>query len=590
LLEIFKHISHETLIGSIRRTCKLWNQLSHENVLWREISVSHFPNHRLSSTSFLELLTKVSHCVEVLTIDLHVLNCDVIEHEGIYCKKLKELCLKRSQRTVVQVKQHLLTFASKYPNLKTLKICGCSCFLSQSSGKEQERENGYAPECSMFPHLNSLSLQTTVVNKDALFWFLSCHKYLKDLAFIDTSIDDEKLVHIVTLLQELEVLDLRGSIQFVDSEKVASSLAGKGNCFRSLRSLNLDSCCLDDKILNVFVCESATLECVSLRYTTGITDIGLETVVNSCPELKGLFLDLFKSPSNVTDAGLESVFKKCQHLEQVALDNCKILTDISILTLAEHFKSLREINVVSCLNLTDKSIIKLVECCPNLACVNVSYCYQLSEKSISTVLKGCKCLQRLSAMGLNRVKDLKLRGNTGLPVPKVTDMRRNYTVVNEHLQHEQEFPNVEMFSADEKCYQKEKPVTVCHSQGSILDELSYHSHVKSLDLSYCSALTNDDVKQIAKFCKDLRVLKFQACPIVSDVAIKEIIQVCVFLKRLCISGGSISQTSLLTNTCLYDIAKYGSNLESLTLVKNSNITADGVFEVVKNVQRYNKST
>ena len=584
LLEIFKYISHENLIGSIRRTCKLWNQLSYENVLWREISVSLFPNYRLSSKSFLELLTEVSNCVEVLIIDLNALDNHVIEHESILCEKLAHICL-RSERTDRQLEQYVFKLASKYPNLKTLEVCGCSLVFTDLK-EGGENENGCEVEKSMFPNLNSLSFKSTIINEHTLFCYIDCHRFLREFVLIETSIDEEMLVHMITLLQELEVLNFTDSIHFVDIEKVVASLAGEQHYLKSLRALNLDLCNLDDTLLKVFVCKSAKLELISLRDTTGVTNIGLETVANSCPKLKTLFLDsdssvFHKTASNVTDAGLERVFEKCQLLEKIGLNNCKELTDISILTLAEHCRNLREIHVVACLSLTDKSIMKLVECCPNLAYIDVSNCSQLSEKSASAILKDCKFLQQLSATTCHRVKDLQLRDERDIFVPKVQEMRSIKSVTNEQTHFEQDSPNDQLPSTDEKINQNENQATLGENQSSILDKLSYHSHVKLLDLSFCSALTNNDVKQIANFCKDLRVLELQACALVTNAAVKEIAQVCVFLKRLCISGGSISQSSRLTDACLHDIAEHASNLESFIMVKNYNITAEGMFEVVK---------
>ncbi|XP_052771100.1 F-box/LRR-repeat protein 7-like [Mya arenaria] len=576
LLQIFKYLSHEDLISGVRRTCKVWNQLTYERVFWREISLSLFPGCGLATKSFLELIADTVDSIETLVVDLDKLESKVIDHEGIYCPNLKEVCLKGGYSCSVfeehyeDVNQCLRNLSEKYCGLESLKLV-CSDFITDQM-KTNDRFNeqsGSSTIETLFPNLKSVTFarnsdRTPGFNERELKRFLASHRHLKELSIKNCALKASTLELIFTEMPDIKKLDLRNSLSSLEFEFDALDLISEKICLTNLRVLVLCECKLSDKLLRSFAKHSQHLEELLLTGVEGITNIGLESVAMCCPKLKRLLLNnnpFLHVKSNVTDAGIERIAEHCHQLKVLNLRHCTEISDVAINAVASGCSWLEELYVSDCLSLTDMCLVNLVKNCTRLSVLDVSNCSQLTSKSVNAILTQCKALRRFSVGMCHRVKDISLvHKEEDDETARISDTM-NGSKMEEPLPSQA----------------KHTPVYVRYDALN----LGKHSHVYRLDFHFCSALTNACIKQLANYCRDLRELNVQACALVTNAGVKEIVKKCTFLRKLNISGGSMSQTSRLTDSCLEDIAVNAKNLENLTITQNFNITAESVFEVVR---------
>lgn len=73
------------------------------------------------------------------------------------------------------------------------------------------------------------------------------------------------------------------------------------------------------------------LQCLDISDCRKVTDVGVETVANGCPDLRTIYLSRCKNITNKSLAGLS----KCQLLETLVLQGCVNIDDSGLLSLAE---------------------------------------------------------------------------------------------------------------------------------------------------------------------------------------------------------------------------------------------------------------
>lgn len=501
----------------------------------------------MSSETFLKLLAEVAPCVEVLKIDLKLLSADIIDHDGIYCTKLKKLSLV-GEGELGNVIKELQRASQKYPNLESLELIDFDYFLTELDQEDEHGVDTFAL-ANLFPKLKSFCLhhggEDRGDDNDLVCCFLKSHPFLKQIAFDSYAMNKDTLAMIVRLFPDLEVLSLKSFVAWEDDIMDGTSIATlkkEGLSLKHLRKLHLQDFELDDDLLEAFINQAISLEELCLQYAEEITDLGLFAVAAACPKLRVLHLDVFLN-KQISDAGIERIVEHCHDIQIISIDCNARITDFSVLAIAWNCRHLNEIHLHECLSLTDKSIIKMAEICHQLTHVVVIDCVKLTEKSITQVFLCCRNLKVFKAKKCLKVNDFFLCSE-----------KKDFHFSSEDINTEKQFS------------------TNCSS---------VHSQIHTLDFAYTPVLTNHNVLEMTHFCKNLRILDLQSCELLNNSTVKEIVMTCVHLQRLCISGERNTQTTRLTDASLFYIADYACNLLSLMMMQNYNITAEGLFEVVK---------
>ena len=116
------------------------------------------------------------------------------------------------------------------------------------------------------------------------------------------------------------------------------------------------------------------------------------------------------------------------------------------------------------------------------------------------------------------------------------------------------------------------------------------TQIYSLDLSFCSKIANDSLKNIAHHCPCLSEITLRGCYKISDMGMINIIEKCPRIRLMDISGGSAFGPSKISDRTMDAIAKHGAVLDAFIAGKVPMITLSGVKLVLKGCRRLQKLT
>ncbi|XP_048320729.1 F-box protein At3g58530 [Ziziphus jujuba] len=156
--------------------------------------------------------------------------------------------------------------------------------------------------------------------------------------------------------------------------------------YRHIKQINLEFAQdIEDKHLELVkgkcLDSLQNLESLNLNGCQKISDKGIEAITSACPKLK-----VFSIYWNVrvTDVGLTHLVKNCKHVIDLNLSGCKNISDRGLQLVAEHYPELEFLNLTRCVKLTDYGLQQILMKCSSLRSLNL---YALSSFSNETYKK-----------------------------------------------------------------------------------------------------------------------------------------------------------------------------------------------------------
>ena len=104
---------------------------------------------------------------------------------------------------------------------------------------------------------------------------------------------------------------------------------------------------------------------LTLERCDGVTDAGLATIGEGCPELESLDLS---SCNGFTDAGLATIGAGCPNLKSLDLHSCKQITDAGLATIGAACPELESLDLNGCHMITEAGLAKSHQDHPKLRC------------------------------------------------------------------------------------------------------------------------------------------------------------------------------------------------------------------------------
>eukprot|EP00123_Amoebidium_parasiticum_P009699 comp19652_c1_seq1/m.23252 comp19652_c1_seq1/g.23252 ORF comp19652_c1_seq1/g.23252 comp19652_c1_seq1/m.23252 type:complete len:843 (-) comp19652_c1_seq1:706-3234(-) len=217
-----------------------------------------------------------------------------------------------------------------------------------------------------------------------------------------------------------------------------------------------------------------------------LTDSMLETVLAKHAAIIKT-LDLANC-YRLTDNALRTVAQRCPGLRGINCYNIWTLTDAGIVALAEGCRHLESLNVGHCKKITDTSVCQLANLCTGLMSLNLTYCKNLTATSLHYVLARLRML-----------RSLVLVRCTGITNDAFKLFQDNKAYELEHL------VLADLFYLDDaalECIVANTPI------------------LKTLNLGFCSGLTEGALGVVGRHCVQLRHLDMSSCSnAVSDTGV-----------------------------------------------------------------------
>ncbi|KAI1767904.1 RNI-like protein [Hypoxylon sp. FL1150] len=235
----------------------------------------------------------------------------------------------------------------------------------------------------------------------------------------------------------------------------------------------------------------------------------------------------------------------CTRVERLTLTNCQGLTDSGLIPLVRSSQHLLALDISGDINITERSIFTIADNCHRLQGLNVSNCKQISNESMVKLAQNCKYIKRLKLNDCDQLTDVAV------------------------LAFANNCPNILEIDLHQCANIGNDPVTALLSKGRSLRELR---------LANCDLIDDGAFLSLppSKFYEHLRILDLTSCTRLTDRAIEKIIDAAPRLRNLV-----LAKCSNITDAAVYAIAKLSKNLHYVHLGHCRHITDDAVKRLVQ---------
>lgn len=271
-----------------------------------------------------------------------------------------------------------------------------------------------------------------------------------------------------------------------------------------IRRLNFSTLAgeLDDQLFGrMALCHR--LERLTLSGCTQVTEATLSRVLQNTPQLVAVD---FSGVTCVTDHTLQVLATTCPRLQGANLTGCLHITSQGVRDLARHCPMLRRIKLGACERVGGDALLELLRRCPTLLEADLMQCTSVHDQSVQDVWLRPTQLRELKLAHCNALTDL------AFPTPS---MRRALPL--------------------------SPPFRVCE-------------HLRMLDLTCCTMLTDEAVRAIVSHAPRLRNVSLAKC-------------------------------SHLTDQSVYAISELGRNIQHLHLAHVSHVTDRAIIHLAHHCTR-----
>ncbi|KAJ6441316.1 ubiquitin ligase complex F-box protein GRR1 [Purpureocillium lavendulum] len=313
-----------------------------------------------------------------------------------------------------------------------------------------------------------------------------------------------------------------------------------------IKRLNLAS--LADKVNDGSVQPLAVctrVERLTLTNCRGLTDSGLIALVENSASL--LALDI-SNDKNITEQSINAIAEHCKRLQGLNISGCETISNESMITLAQSCKYIKRLKLNECGQLRDNAILAFAEHCPNILEIDLHQCFQIGNGPVTALLSRGNCLRELRLASCDLIDD-----NAFLSLPE----GQTY----EHL--------------------RILDLTSCTrlTDAAVAKIIDVAPRLRNLVLAKCRNITDAAVNAISKLGKNLHYVHLGHCGQITDEGVKKLVSSCNRIRYI-----DLGCCTNLTDDSVKRLALL-PKLKRIGLVKCSSITDESVFALAEAAYR-----
>lgn len=258
--------------------------------------------------------------------------------------------------------------------------------------------------------------------------------------------------------------------------------------------------------------------------------------------------------STITDEALTQVLISCPNLVAIDLTGVTETTDRAIIALASTCKRLQGINLGGCKKITDQGVLALAANCPLLRRVKLSGIEAITDAAVSALARTCPLMLEIDLNGCNQITDISVRDLWTYSL-HMREMRLAQCV----LLSDAAFPALEKDNVASTGVNP-FPTTVPKEELAPLILSRPFDHLRMLDLTSCSKITDDAIEGIMASSPKIRNLVLAKCSLITDVAVEAICRLGKHLHYL-----HLGHTSNITDFSVRQLARTCIRLKYIDL-------------------------
>ncbi|KAG6911249.1 hypothetical protein DXG01_003116 [Tephrocybe rancida] len=317
------------------------------------------------------------------------------------------------------------------------------------------------------------------------------------------------------------------------------------------------------------------------------------TTFASCDRLERLTLI---NCENITDHTLSRVLPCFPNLVAVDLTGVVNTTDEAITGLASAAKRLQGINLAGCSKVSDKGILACAENCPMLRRVKLSGLRTLTDVSISAIAKSCPLLLEIDLNHCSLITDTSLR-DIWIHSTHMREMRVSHcTQLTDaafpapprleglmYPDSRHPFPSTAADAAELPPLVLSRPLehlrmldlTMCSlvTDETVEGIIHYAPKIRNLVLSKCSLLTDRSVENICKLGRHLHYLHLGHAAKITDSSVRTLARSCTRLRYV-----DFANCVLLTDMSVFELSAL-PKLRRIGLVRVNNLTDEAIYSL-----------
>ncbi|KAK2466112.1 hypothetical protein APHAL10511_001754 [Amanita phalloides] len=316
------------------------------------------------------------------------------------------------------------------------------------------------------------------------------------------------------------------------------------NYFHFIRRLNFLSLGsqLQDDVFSVFArCDR--LERLTLVNCEHLTSVVLSRILPCFADL--VAVDLSGAIHTNNDA-IISLAISAKRLQGINLAGCVEVSDNGIIALALNCPLLRRVKLSNLENLTDAAIQALAKCCPLLLEIDLNHCHLITDVAIREIWLNSTYMRELRLSHCPQLTD------TAFPAPLRPELIAQTDNANP-------FPNTK------SKLDNELPPLILNRQ---------FIHLRMLDLTGCSLITDEAIEGIISQAPKIRNLVLSKCTLLTDRSVENICRLGRHLHYL-----HLGHASKINDRSVRTLARSCTRLRYVDFANCTSLTDMSVFEL-----------
>ncbi|KAL2074120.1 hypothetical protein VTL71DRAFT_7898 [Oculimacula yallundae] len=313
---------------------------------------------------------------------------------------------------------------------------------------------------------------------------------------------------------------------------------------KRLNLAQLAESCSDGSVIALQNCNR--IERLTLTNCNGLTDSGVTGLLDGCNHL--LALDI-SGVTEITETSMFSLAENCHRLQGLNISGCTKISNQSMTAVAKECRFIKRLKLNDCEQLEDSSIMAFAESCPNILEIDLHSCKLVGNDPVTALIKNGQALRELRLANCDLISDsafLSLSDGKTYEHLRILDLTSCTRLTDRAV---------------------EKIIEVA-------------PRLRNLVFAKCRNLTDQSVNAISKLGKNLHYLHLGHCGQITDAAVTKLVQLCNRIRYI-----DLGCCTHLTDASVMKLATL-PKLRRIGLVKCSNITDQSVYALAQSRTRY----
>ncbi|KAG6903472.1 hypothetical protein C0995_005495 [Termitomyces sp. Mi166 len=347
-------------------------------------------------------------------------------------------------------------------------------------------------------------------------------------------------------------------------KKMSKRLVAPNQTFtyaRFIRRLNLStlSSHVKDDILTTFAsCDR--LERLTLISCENITDHALSRVLPCFPNLVAVDLT---AVINTTDEAIVGLAHAAKRLQGINLAGCSKVSDEGILAFAENCPMLRRVKLSGLSSLTDTSVSAIAKSCPLLLEIDLNHCSLITDASLRDIWIHSTQMREMRVSHCSQLTDAAFPSPPRLEGLLYPDSRHVFPT--NATEAASELPPLVLAHPMEHLRMLDLTMCSLVTDDAIEGVIHYAPKIRNLVLSKCSLLTDRSVENICKLGRHLHYLHLGHAVKITDGSVRTLARSCTRLRYVDFANMSVFELSALPK------------LRRIGLVRVNNLTDEAIY-------------